>query len=668
MAKRSMSWVLALMGILLLAAPAESADGTGGLKDPGPKVMTAQGEKLDPPFFTEVTDQVGLTGRPGFRVTLCDINGDGFEDILLTRQNDPATENVYNKQVVLLNVQGDDPGDPHSRKFIDFTAQSNILANRKGTNNGHAVEGMVCADVDNDGDNDLFLLTYIHRTWNIDMGKNDLMINDGQGHFSLATNSPFHLESLWNTAGASFVDYDLDGKLDLLIGNWYDKDSKSQTAQLYKGNGDGSFSNVTAASGIGGGKVVSYATAVSDWNNDGWPDLFVPNYGWTQPECTSLHFRNEKNGTFKQVQTGTKYNQAASPLNGVASFGSMFYDYDNDGDMDFIEVMTHGKGDGAGSVHTTTATNVNNIFNWEYQRVKDRATEDPDITHHGDHIVSYIDFDYDGLIDFALTENGYSNNRLYLFKQAADHTFSPVTRSSGLWPINEANLSSLNVAVFDYDHDGDVDLITGFGDDVTGIRLYRNDIGTQNHWIQVHLKGAGIPGKSNKNATGARIEVTAGGVTQTREVFTSNGHQAPQIPFTQYFGLGSATNVTSITVRWPNSALTVTELDNVAVDQILELEEPCPRAADPEELMVTKQSGDIRLSWNDPGVVGLKWSIYREGTFDPHLWGPAYKKNVTDEDSGTPGVQQTDSGAAVPLVNYNYLIVSVNECGESPLY
>jgi enediyne biosynthesis protein E4 len=554
-----------IAAVLLSAASSDTAAQSAGPKD-----------TPVPPYFTDVTARARLTGLPGFRVTVCDINGDGYEDILLTRQNDAAKGDVYGKQMVLLNVPGDNASDPHGRRFKDFTAESNILVNRAGTNNGHAVEGMVGADVDNDGDNDLFLISYIHRTWDRDLGKNDLLINDGRGHFTMAANSPFHLEPQWNTAAASFVDYDLDGKLDLLLANWYDGSGKSQAAQLYKGNGDGSFANVTAASGIGSKKVVAYASAVSDWDNDGWPDLFLPNYGWTQPECTSLHFRNDRNGSFTPVQAVTNYNPSTLRLNGIASFGSMFSDYDNDGDMDFIEVMTHGTGDGEGSVHTTTVTNTNGIFTWEYGRVKGRGAEDPNLTHHGDHIVSYIDFDNDGLIDFLLTENGYGNNGLHLFRQGADHTFSPVTRGSGLWPVNEAGLPSHNAAVFDFDHDGDADILVGFGDDSTGIRLYRNDAGAKNHWIQIRLEGTGTPGKSNWNATGARIEVTAGGITRTREVFMSNGHQAPQIPFTQYFGLGSSAFIDTIRIRWPNASHVVTELHAVPADQFLVVKEPIP--------------------------------------------------------------------------------------------
>jgi hypothetical protein len=156
-------------------------------------------------------------------------------------------------------------------------------------------------------------------------------------------------------------------------------------------------------------------------------------------------------------------------------------DYDNDGDIDFLEILTHGVGDAgtcAAPVHTTVVTNSGPAaftFAWECARVKNRGTEDTDLTHHGDHYATWFDYDGDGLQDIGLTEGGYTqpsggyNNRFYLFRQAPDHTFSPVTVAAGLDGVNNlpGNPNPHNVLALDYDLDGDEDVLIGFADDTT---------------------------------------------------------------------------------------------------------------------------------------------------------------------------------------------------------
>ena len=207
-----------------------------------------------------------------------------------------------------------------------------------------------------------------------------------------------------------------------------------------------------------------------------------------------IHWGNNTNGTFTQMQSITAYDDYRGAGSGRASFGSMPRDFDNDGDVDFIEILTHGTGDGSTGVHTTVVTSNGFTYSWDFFRVSGRNVEDPDVGHHGDHYATWLDFDNDRLVDFALTESGYGNNRIYVFKQAPDHTFSAVTADAGLTPINDANLPPHNVLAFDYDRDGDEDLLVGFGNNTDGIQLWRNEEGTDNNWVVVELEGGGAPG------------------------------------------------------------------------------------------------------------------------------------------------------------------------------
>ena len=298
--------------------------------------------------------------------------------------------------------------------------------------------------------------------------------------------------------------------------------------------------------------------------------------------------------------------------------------------------------------------------------MKNRGSEDPDLTHHGDHYASWFDYDNDTRPDFALTESGYSDDRFYLFRQAANRTFSPFTVESGMNTINEANLPPHNVIALDYDRDGDEDLLVGFADDVNGIQLWRNDVGTLRHFIVLRLEGAGIPGKANRAAIGARVEVTAGGVTQTREVDAGSGHVGRRRPSRSRSGW--ARRRSSIGSASVGPTRTVSELTSVAADRFLTIAEPCERGPDPVHLRVTRAGPDLELGWDDPAVAGLTWTVYRDANPDPRAWGAPLAERVSDQDPAAPGIQWRDAGAAPPPQGWCYLVVSVNACGESPLY
>lgn len=617
----------------------------------------------DTPSFTNVTAAAGLTGANGFRSSVADINGDGYPDLVFHRQSYYASADVLNKQDVYLNVPGANPSDPHSRRFQVYTTESGIRATRAGSSSGHSSDGVIFADVDNDGDLDAFFIVYVHDQYSLNLGKNELMLNDGQGHFTYSPSSPFHTEPIYNTTDGVWLDIENDGKIDLFIGNYYWNNQPTRE-QLYRGGGDGSFTNVTTSSGIGARTNVVYAVSNFDWNGDGFMDLYAPVYDYLNSALACLHWRNNGNGTFTQVQVSTNYDDNRGFLSGVASFGSMPRDYDNDGDMDFLEILVHGgtqRGKFSGPVR-----NDGGVFSWDWSRVKNRGSEDPDTGHDGDHQASWFDYDGDMLSDYVITESFYANsNRLFLFRQATDHTFSPVTNGSGLEAINTMNKGVYDVIPLDYDRDGDEDLLVAFAEDGVDVQLWRNDVGNLNHWISIDLAGEAGSAGANRAGIGARIEVTAGGMTQTREVAAGIGQHAPQAPLTQTIGLGSATVIDSIRVRWPNAARSVSERLGVAVDQHLTVHEVCSTPADPAGLTVSRTGADVDLSWNDPLVRGLNWNLYRGVVPNPSGWGAPIQANVRDSDLVAPGIQRRDAGAAAGATSYFYLASAVNDCAES---
>ena len=189
---------------------------------------------------------------------------------------------------------------------------------------------------------------------------------NGTGHFTFSEDTTLFDAGLINTSGAAFVDYDRDGFLDLWMGNWFldyrgTPEDVYSPEKLYKGNGDGSFTDVSEESGINEVNVPSYGICVADTNNDGWPDLFTGNYCRGE----SLHFSNNGDGTFTEVHGTSQYGLWVGPVKHLCSWGTMPRDYDNDGDIDLFELLVHGNK----NYHSCPLINTDNVFEWDFDYV-----------------------------------------------------------------------------------------------------------------------------------------------------------------------------------------------------------------------------------------------------------------------------------------------------------
>jgi len=553
-------------------------------------------------WVKDITHDVGLDSAKGSRIVVVDVNNDDYPDLLWGTGGAGK-----NKFYLYLNVENPDNQSSYKRIFKDFTDESGINVNRDLNKTGRVIDVASMADVDNDGDMDLVTSIYYHRLEyykdTLDPGdRSEVYLNDGQGHFALVPNNGlFDMipitnwpSGLINTTGMSFLDYDMDGNIDLYITTWFGDRAKGigMPDFLMKGNGDGSFTDTKTAL-FSANYYPMYGVNVTDWDNDGWPDIL------TSPYCNSNGnlFRNMQDGTFQDYSAQGNYSAMHyTGDNGqtLCQWEAQPADIDNDGDIDILQVFVHG---GYHNNEGRTHASINEGPDNGYRLSPDLELIERDAplqSHLGDQGGQWFDLDGDGFQDVAIGQMAYpqanleGQERLYICIQDKNGVFKDISKDIGVFhTIKEAH----SIEPLDFDLDGDQDLFvshqvrdTIWSDgEVESIKVFMQirlldnnvaDIVTNSdyhRWLSVKVVP---PANCNQSGIGSRIYVYCNGVQYMQDIQAGLGHFAGQQPFIKNFGLDySPSNIDSVVVRWPNKQLQKTVVKGVPLNTVITIDE-----------------------------------------------------------------------------------------------
>jgi hypothetical protein len=418
----------------------------------------------------------------------------------------------------------------------------------------HLGSGPAFADIDGDGDLDLFV-------GSVEGDPYYLFRRDGNQFTDVTVNSGISATAE-NSISASFSDYDMDGDLDLFLAHW-GNDPQPDTESLWQNNGDGTFTSASIPSliaeqlitetGLPGLFDYTFSPMFSDIDRDGDPDILL-----AADFTTSKVFRNNGDATFTDITD----RNVVIDRNGM---GSAAGDYDNDGDMDWFVTSIFESDD-------KPDPNVGNrLYRNDGNGVFSDVTDIAGVADGGwGWGVCFEDFDNDGDLDIfhvngweqidprdAGGPNDYTFDQVRYFESQGDGTFVEAAQEAGLIDTGQGR----GIACFDSDRDGDLDIVITNNQDVKSSVFYRNELSGASHYLTVKLNGGGV----NTDAVGAMIEITDGTRTQLREIRASS-HFVSQNPAEAHFGLGSANSV-DVTIYWPDG--TQTAIAAVAADQYL---------------------------------------------------------------------------------------------------
>ncbi|MBI3415734.1 MAG: CRTAC1 family protein, partial [Verrucomicrobia bacterium] len=434
--------------------------------------------------------------------------------------------------------------------FTERTAEAGLLGEVGGLN-------MVQADYNNDGFLDVLIL---RGAWFEKQGHhpNSLLRNNGDGTFDDVTEQA-GLLSFHPTQTATWLDFNNDGWIDVFIGN-ETTPGDTNHCELFRNNGDGTFTECAAAVGLDALGLIK-AVHSGDYNNDGWPDLYVSCRG--QPNY--LYRNDGPQSADKSPKGAWKFTNVARDL-GVAapvmSFPAWFFDYDNDGWLDIFVCGYGVKGVGSvaadylGLPHGAERPRLyHNNGNGTFTDVTKQAGMYRVLLAMSG---NFGDLDNDGFPDIYLGTGSPELNMLIpkrMLRNDAGKRFQDVTTSGGFGHLQKGH----GIAFGDLDNDGDQDIYISLGGAYEGDNYYNalfENPGHGNAWLKLKLVGV----KSNRAAIGARIKVNVQEAGEKRAIYktVNSGGSFGCSPLRQEFGLGQATAVNSVEIWWPTSGTTNT--------------------------------------------------------------------------------------------------------------
>ena len=488
-----------------------------------------------------------------------DYDQDGILDIYLVQSsNTPLYTAPQPLRSALYRSNGDGT-------FTDVTAEAGVPAE------GTFGMGVAVGDYDNDGFPDLYVIGWDY---------NILYRNNGDGTFADVTaKAGVANKGHWGSS-AAFFDSDNDGDLDLWIVSYVewapnnnlfcgDKERNiraychpdnyvGEFPTLFRNNGDGTFTDVSQQAGIMGERGKGLGVVASDFNNDGWTDIFQAN-----DSIRNFLFLNNGDGTFLDATftSGVGYSEDG---NAEAGMGCDAADYNGDGWIDiFVTHLDH---------------ELDRLYKNNGDETFDDATYPSKI---GNQAILYsgfgtlfFDYDQDGRVDLFVA-NGHILDNIHLFQPRVSYAepnlmyrnvgggfFENVTPLLG--PDFAKAGVSRGAALGDYDNDGDLDIL--ISNNGQAPQLLRNDGGNGNHWLAVHLIGT----RSNRDGIGTRLSLTARDFKQVQYATGGKSYQAAH-DRRIYFGLGPPTMVDELEIRWLSG--TVDKLGKIPADQFITVKE-----------------------------------------------------------------------------------------------